>query len=205
MSYLPTIFIVDDDDAVRNAVSMSLSVAGFSVKEHSSAQSFLGEYSNQPGCLIADVQMPNMSGLELQQELKKNNIDIPIIFITGHGDVRMSVNALKAGAIDFIEKPFSKDQLVTRVREAVDLDSRRRDQEKIQHEIMRRYDSLTARERDILQMLLKDHASLSNKDIAAELGISRRTVEVHRSAVMGKMLANSRAELVELAKLCGLS
>ena len=205
MSYSPTIFIVDDDDAVRNAVSISLSVAGFNVKEHSSAQSFLGEYSDQPGCIIADVQMPNMSGLELQQELKNKNIEIPIIFITGHGDVKMSVNALKAGAIDFIEKPFSKDQLVSRVREAVNLDSKRRDQEKVQQEILRRYASLTARERDILQMLLKDHASLSNKEIAAELSISRRTVEVHRSAVMGKMLANSRAELAELAKLCDLS
>ena len=108
LSYLPTIFVVDDDDAVRNAVSMSLSVAGFSVKEHASAQSFLGEYSDQPGCLIADVQMPNMSGLELQQELKNNNIEIPIIFITGHGDVRMSVHALKAGAIDFIENHLVK-------------------------------------------------------------------------------------------------
>ena len=204
MSYPSTVFIVDDDDAVRNAVSMSLSVAGFTVKAHASAQSFLGEYRDQPGCLIADVQMPNMSGLELQQELKNNNIEIPIIFITGHGDVRMSVSALKAGAIDFIEKPFSKEQLVSRVREAVDLDSKRRDQNKIQQEILHRYDSLTARERDVLQMLVKDHASLSNKEIAAELGISRRTVEVHRSAVMGKMLANSRAELVELVNLCGL-
>ena len=169
MSYSSTVFIVDDDDAVRNAVSMSLSVAGFTVKAHASAQSFLGEYRDQPGCLIADVQMPNMNGLELQQELKNNNIEIPIIFITGHGDVRMSVNALKAGAIDFIEKPFSKEQLVSRVREAVDLDSKRRDQNKIQQEILHRYDSLTARERDVLQMLVKDHASLSNKEIETGL------------------------------------
>lgn len=204
MSYFPTVFVVDDDDAVRNALSMSLNIAGFKVKEHPSAQSFLGEYSNQPGCLIADVQMPNMTGLELQQELKNNNIEIPIIFITGHGDVKMSVKALKAGAIDFIEKPFSKHQLVSRVREAVDLDSKRRDQEKVRQEIIRRYQSLTTRERDILQLLVNDRASLSNKDIARQLNISRRTVEVHRSAVMGKMLANSRAELVELAKVCSI-
>ena len=205
MRQQPTIFVVDDDDAVRNSLSLSLSVAGYSVKEHASAISFLGEYSNQPGCLIADVQMPNMTGLELQQELKNKQIEIPIIFITGHGDVKMSVNALKAGAIDFIEKPFSKDQLVSRVREAIDLDSKRRDRENLHDEILRRYDSLTARERDVLLMLVKDHARLSNKDIAKQLDISRRTVEVHRSAVMGKMLANSRAELVEQAKICGVS
>ena len=116
----------------------------------------------------------------------------------------MSVNALKAGAIDFIEKPFSKDQLVSRVRKAVDMDSKRREHEKVRYDILRRYESLTMRERNILQMLRKDHASLSNKQIAEQLGISRRTVEVHRSAVMGKMLANLRSELVELAKLCDL-
>lgn len=184
---------------------MSLSVAGFSVKEHASAKSFLGAYRDQPGCLIADVQMPNMSGLELQQELKENNIDIPIIFITGHGDVKMSVKALKAGAIDFIEKPFSKDQLVLRIREAVELDTKRRDQGKVRHEIIRRFESLTSREREVMQLLIRDRASLSNKDIANRLGISRRTVEVHRSSITGKMLASSRAELVELAKLCNQS
>lgn len=203
MSNFSTVFVVDDDDAVRNALSMSLSVAGFSVKEHSSAKSFLNAYSDQPGCLIADVQMPNMNGLELQQELKENNIDIPIIFITGHGDVKMSVKALKAGAIDFIEKPFSKDQLMLRVREAFELDTKRRDHEKVHQEIVRRYESLTSREREVMQLLIKDRASLSNKEIAHRLGISRRTIEVHRSSITGKMLAGSRAELVELAKLCG--
>lgn len=202
MSNFSTVFVVDDDDAVRNALSMSLSVAGFSVREHASAKSFLSTYSDQPGCLIADVQMPNMNGLELQQELKENNIDIPIIFITGHGDVKMSVKALKAGAIDFIEKPFSKDQLMLRIREAFELDTNRRDQEKVHQEIVRRYESLTSREREVMKLLIKNRASLSNKEIAIQLGISRRTVEVHRSSITGKMLASSRAELVELAKLC---
>ena len=202
MSQYPTVFIVDDDDAVRNSLTLSLTVAGFTVKDFSSAQDFLKQYSNQPGCLIADVQMPNMTGLELQQELHSRNIDIPVIFITGHGDIQMSVKALKAGAIDFIEKPFSKDQLVSRVHEAIKLDAEQRDEEKSRLEIVKRYQTLTARERDVMQLLVKDSGSLSSKDVAEQLGISRRTVEVHRSAVMGKMQAKSRVELVEFAESC---
>ena len=202
MSQYPIVFVVDDDDAVRNSLTLSLTVAGYTVKEFSSAQKFLEYYNDQPGCLIADVQMPNMTGLELQQELIKNKVSIPVIFITGHGDIQMSVKALKAGAIDFIEKPFSKDQLASCVHEAIQLDSIQRDKNKVRLEVMRRHESLTVRERDIMKLLVKDQASLSSKDIAEQLGISRRTVEVHRSAVMGKMLAKSRVELVEFAEIC---
>lgn len=205
MIHYPTVFIVDDDDAVRNSISTSLALEGFSVKEHASAKSFLKEYNNQPGCLVADVQMPTMNGLELQQKLLDKNIRIPIIFITGHGDIPMSVKALKAGAFDFIEKPFRKDQLVPRIYEALEVDANYREKESYRDELKSRFKTLTSREKDIMKLLVHDKGILKNKEIAKELNISRRTVEVHRSAVMGKMLANSRSELVEMSKVCEIN
>tara|TARA_B110000238_G_scaffold198617_1_gene243644 strand:- start:2879 stop:3523 length:645 start_codon:yes stop_codon:yes gene_type:complete len=196
------VHVVDDDDAVRNSIYMSLIVEGFTVREYSSAIEFLEKYNNQPGCLVADIQMPEMNGLELQKDLKQTNIKIPIIFITGHGNIPTSVKAIKSGAIDFIEKPFAKSDLLTSIRNALQIDFSIRKTEKSILNIQNRYDLLTSREKEVLDMLAHDHAKLTNKKIAAQLGISKRTIEVHRSSIMSKMLAQTRAELVELYKCC---
>jgi len=196
------VHVVDDDDAVRNSIYMSLIVEGFTVREYSSAIEFLEKYNNQPGCLVADIQMPEMNGLELQKDLKQTNIKIPIIFITGHGNIPTSVKAIKSGAIDFIEKPFAKSDLLTSIRNALQIDFSIRKTEKSILNIQNRYDLLTSREKEVLDMLAHDHAKLTNKKIAAQLGISKRTIEVHRSSIISKMLAQTRAELVELYKCC---
>ena len=196
------VHVVDDDDAVRNSIYMSLIVEGFTVREYSSAIEFLEKYNNQPGCLVADIQMPEMNVLELQKDLKQTNIKIPIIFITGHGNIPTSVKAIKSGAIDFIEKPFAKSDLLTSIRNALQIDFSIRKTEKSILNIQNRYDLLTSREKEVLDMLAHDHAKLTNKKIAAQLGISKRTIEVHRSSIMSKMLAQTRAELVELYKCC---
>ncbi len=197
-----TVHIVDDDAAVRDSLSKSLSMEGFTVKDYSSAAEFLNDYSNQPGCLVADIQMPKISGIELQATLQQRNDDIPLIFITGHGNISMSVNAIKSGAIDFIEKPFSKADLVNSIRNALEIDQKNRERKLACSKIKERYSLLTFREQEVMEMLVKDFASLNNSDIAAELGISKRTVEVHRSSIMSKMLAKTRSELVEFSKLC---
>lgn len=198
----PTVHLIDDDDAVRNSIYMSLVVEGFDVNEYSSAIEFLEKYSDQPGCLVADIQMPKMTGLELQKTLNQKNIKIPVIFITGHGNVPMSVKAIKSGALDFLEKPFAKKDLLKSIRNALNMDSDARQADKSLSEIQNRFNLLTSREKEVLLMLVKDHARLTNKQIAEELGISKRTIEVHRSSIMAKMFAQTRAELVELARLC---
>ena len=197
-----TVHIVDDDAAVRDSLSRSLSMEGFSVKEYSSALEFLSDYKNQPGCLVADIQMPEISGLELQATLNQKNLNIPLIFITGHGNIPMSVNAIKDGALDFFEKPFSKNELVNSIRNALDIDQKNRAQKKVSNNILQRYHLLTTREKEVMAMLVKDHATLNNSEIALQLEISKRTVEVHRSSIMSKMLAKTRSELVEFSKLC---
>jgi FixJ family two-component response regulator len=198
----PTVHLIDDDDAVRNSIYMSLIVEGFDVKEYSSAIEFLDKYSNQPGCLVADIRMPTMDGLELQRNLNQKNIKIPIIFITGHGNVPMSVKAMKSGALDFIEKPFAKKDLLNSIQNALTIDSDIRQIEKSHLELQNRFNLLTSREKEVLLMLVKDNARLTNKQIAEALGISKRTIEVHRSSIMAKMHAQTRAELAELTRLC---
>ena len=196
------VHIVDDDAAVRDSLSKSLTVEGYSVKEYSSAMEFLHDYNDQPGCIVADIQMPEISGLELQNTLIKRNNDIPLIFITGHGNIPMSVSAIKAGAIDFIEKPFSKSDLISSIQNALDIDNDKRSSKIACRKIQERYSLLTSREKEVMTMLIQDHARLNNKEIALSLQISKRTVEVHRSSIMAKMLAKTRAELVELSKFC---
>ena len=196
------VHIVDDDAAVRDSLSKSLSVEGYSVIEYSSAIEFLNTYKDQPGCLVADIQMPEVTGLELQETLNKLNSDIPLIFITGHGNIPMSVLAIKAGAVDFIEKPFSKSDLVKSIQNALDIDKDNRASKNARSKIQERYNLLTTREKEVMAMLTQDHASLNNKEIAQSLQISKRTVEVHRSSIMAKMLAKTRSELVEFSKLC---
>lgn len=204
MNINPTVHIIDDDDAVRNSISMSLAVEGFKTSEFSSATEFLSHYKDQPGCIVTDIQMPSMTGIELQKKLKEISIDTPIIFITGHGSIPMSVEAMKSGAIDFIEKPFTKNKLLNSINSALEVDNQTREQKSTLQELQDRCELLTSRENEILYMLIKDHAKLTNKDIADELGISKRTVEVHRSSIMTKMHAKTRAQLVELSRLCNL-
>lgn len=202
LNYSPTVHIVDDDNAVRNSLSMSLTVEGFNVKEFPSADSFLDQYRNQPGCLILDMQMPSMSGLDLQAMLKEKQIDIPLIFITGHGDVSSSVQAMKSGATDFIEKPFSKKNIISSINNALKIDYEQQARKQSKQKIQERYALLTSREKEVMMLLTQDLAKLTNQQVAEKLGISKRTIEVHRSSIMAKMLAHTRAELVEFAKAC---
>ncbi len=197
-----TVHIIDDDDAVRNSIAMSLSVEGYKTKAFSSASEFLENYKSQPGCVVTDVEMPSISGIDLQKILIESNIHIPIIFITGQGNIPMSVKAMKQGAIDFLEKPFMKDDLIRCIRCAFEADTQSRQQNSLKQKIQQNYRELTAREKQIFHMLVKDRAKLTNKEIAEELSISKRTVEVHRSNIMSKMKAETRAELIEYARFC---
>lgn len=201
---MSTIHIIDDDDAVRNSLSMLLTLEGYKTREFSSAIEFLDNYDDQPGCILSDIEMPEMNGIELQKTLKENNIDTPIIFITGHGNIPMSVSAIKSGAVDFLEKPLINKDLVSSINKALNIDSKKRELKNSLEKIQCRCAMLTPREKEILVMLTRDHAKLTNKDIAEQLGISKRTVEVHRSSVMSKMHAQTRAELVELSRSCEL-
>ncbi len=202
--YHPIINVVDDDDAVRNSIVMSLSTVGHVVKDYNNASSFLSEYNNEAGCLIADIQMPGMNGLELQQKLLELKLNIPIIFITGHGDIPMSVQAIKAGAVEFLEKPFDRDKLIECIDSALQIDAREQESKRVHKEILQRLNSLTKREREVFDYLIMDNALLTNKDISEKLEISKRTIEVHRSSIMNKMSASNRAELIAYAQICNL-
>ena len=189
-----SIFLVDDDAAVCHALSVFLDASGYSVRTFPSAESFLNEVADvSEGVMLLDQRMTGMSGLELQTELAKRGIDLPIIFISGHGDVRMSVKAVKAGAIDFLEKPFSNEDLLASIREAFLYadDSKKRHQ--LVAGLRTRHASLTAREEEVLQHVV---AGMSNRNLAELLGVSDRTIEVHRSRVMKKMGAESLPDLV---------
>lgn len=192
----PTVFVVDDDDAVRGALSMLFRSVGLPVEAFASAPQFLSDYTRgAPGCILLDVRMPEMSGLELQDRLREEKIDIPVIILTGHGDVPMAVRAIKAGAFDFVEKPFNNQVLIERVQKAIELDQQSRQSGRWASEIARRLERLTPRERQVLEKVV---AGLSNKAIANDLGITDRTVEIHRAKVMRKMQASSLAELVRM-------
>jgi two-component system, LuxR family, response regulator FixJ len=203
MSADARIFIVDDDDAVRDSLELLLRSSGFeTIVAYASARDFLAEAAPMPGeCLLLDVRMPDMDGLELQEELNRRGIKLPVIIMTGHGDVPISVRAMKAGAMDFIEKPFSDELLVDCVRRA------RRQAEEARREgaevddVRRRLQILTPREREVLQGMI---AGQPNKLIAHALGISPRTVEIHRARVMDKMAARSLSALVRMALAAGI-
>jgi two-component system, LuxR family, response regulator FixJ len=197
MSDQPIVFIVDDDEAVRNAVQWMVKAQGLQSLGFESAESFLAAYQPEtPGCLVLDVRMPGISGLELQDKLAELNIAIPVIIITGHADVPMAVHAMKHGALDFIQKPLSKQVLLDRIRHAIQLDADTRRAADETREIGGRLADLTGREREVLDLIL---AGRLNKQIASALGLSSRTVEKHRAQLMAKMRANSTAELVLLA------
>jgi len=192
-----TVFIVDDDEAMRDSLTWLLEGNGYQVRSFNSAEQFLSAYdASQVSCLILDVRMPGMSGPELQERMIAENIDIPIVFITGHGDVPMAVRAMKAGAVDFIEKPFSDTLILDGVKRALAAANRTSADNELAAAAEARLKELTPREREVLDRLVLGRA---NKVIAFELDISPRTVEIHRARVMEKMQAESLSHLVRLA------
>jgi two-component system response regulator FixJ len=192
-----TIYIVDDDEGVRNSLRFLLKSVGHVCQTLASANEFLETYQpKQPGCLILDVRMPGMSGLELQQQLNLRGAIIPVIFITGHGDVPMAVEAMQHGASDFLQKPFRDQDLLDRIQRALERDARNRAALTEHERIRASFDSLTPREREVLALMTRGK---SNKVMAAELGVSQRTVEIHRARVMDKTGAASLAQLVRMA------
>ena len=202
--YIPIVFVVDDDPSIRGSLSLLLSSAGYSVKTYASAKGFLESEHGTPGpaCLILDVKMPGLSGLDLKEELTSRNYTIPVIFITGHGNIPMSVQAMKKGAVDFFVKPFDDVQLLEAVKKALLKDSQARIGLDERNHIMQRLDSLTTREREVLTYLI---TGMLNKQIAYELNISERTVKAHRKQVLDKMRINSIAELVRLTEKVGVN
>jgi len=191
-----TVFVVDDDAELRESLGWLLESAGLRVKSYSTAQEFLAQYkSEEPGCLLLDVRMPGLSGLDLQEELRRRGVPPPIIIMTGHARVPIAVRALKGGAIDFIRKPFSDQSLLERIRQAIDLDRRTRQMRVECMKFAALLTDLTPREREVMDLVI---AGKPNKIIAADLGISSKTVEIHRGRVMEKMQVESVAELVRL-------
>ncbi len=198
----PTVFLVDDDPAIRKSLPRALQSRGYIVEAFASAQDFLNAYdSSRAGCLVLDLSMPEMDGLELQRHLGKKAPELPIIFITGHGNIPQSVQALRAGALDFIEKPFRQKALLDRIDEAFANQKVRADLKKDPVAIRQRAARLTDREVDVLKLLTGSGSQLSNKAIARELDISHRTVEHHRARAMAKLDVTSLTELAEVSKL----
>ena len=197
-----TVFVVDDDEAVRSSLRLLLKSKGIAAVTHASAREFLANYDpEQPGCIILDVRMPGMSGLELQDELNRRGAIIPVIFITGHGDVPMAVEAMQHGAVDFLQKPFSDQDLTDRIQRALAADVRNRAQLTEKDQIRARLSALTRREIQVLRLVT---LGKSNKVVAAELGVSQRTVEIHRAHLMEKMEATSLAHLVRMTMIAGM-
>lgn len=190
----PLIYVVDDDEAVRDSLTLLLKAVGLTGQAYSSATEFLDNHDpEQHGCLVADIRMPGMSGLDLQDELNRRGAPIPLIFITGHGDVPMAVDAMKSGALDFIEKPFRDQDLLDRVHQALAWDKERRAENLETLAIRERLTTLTPRETEVMERVVQGQA---NKVIAMDLGVSQRTVEIHRARVMEKMGVRSVAKLV---------
>lgn len=193
----PTVFVVDDDEGVRDSLSMLIDADGLRVEAYGSACAFLDQYqAARPGCLILDMRLPDLGGLDLLERLADRNSLLPVIILTGHGDVPAAVHAMKVGAMDFIEKPFNARQLLDRIRQAIDHDRRRRSESAGDAALSARIALLTPREREIMEMIVGGKA---NKVIAIELDISERTVELHRSRMMKKMQVRSLAELIHVA------
>ena len=199
----PTVLVVDDDALVRKALRELFESVGLQVTVFQSTQEFLrAERPNVPCCLVLDVRLPGQSGLEFQRELNERNIALPIVFLTGHGDVPMSVRAMKAGAIEFLTKPFREQELLDAVQVAIDHDRSTRQDAELLTELRRRFDALTPRERTIMALVM---AGWRNKQIAGEIKISEATVKVHRTNLMRKMQAMSLADLIVMAGKLGLS
>jgi len=198
----PTVFLVDDDHAVRDALDLLLEAASFKTASFENARAFLDAYKdNQAGCLVLDIRMPDMSGMELQDALIARKITLPIIFLTGHGNVPMSARAFRSGAIDFMEKPFDESTLLERIREAIQLDRTNRETAARREIAGARLTTLTQREQQVMLLVV---AGKVNKEIATELNLSHRTIEIHRGRVMEKTGARSLTQLIELAVASGL-
>ena len=190
---------VDDDQAIRSSLKWLIESVGLRVEAYTSADEFIRSYyPGRAGCLLLDVRMPGMSGLELQSQLESHDIRLPVIILTGHGDVGMAVKAMKAGALDFIEKPFDDELLLAAIEKALTEDAEKREERASQAEILARMSQLTKRESQVMEMVTNGK---SNKEIAAELNVSAKTVEAHRAHVMEKMEAGSLAELVRMAMI----
>jgi len=194
--------IVDDDLSFREGVSSLIRAAGWKVETFASAEEFLARpRAEAPSCLLLDLQLPDLSGLDLQKRMAEGDLDVPIVFITGHGDIPASVQAMKAGAVEFLTKPFDKEQLFRAIAEAMERDRANRRRHADMDALRARYESLTRREQEVMQQVV---SGLLNKQVAAELDISEFTVKVHRGQVMRKMHANSLADLVRMAEKLGI-
>jgi FixJ family two-component response regulator len=199
----PIVYLIDDDESVREGIADLLRSVGHDVRTFGSVQQFIdSSRPDAPGCIVLDVRLPGMSGLEFQRTLIRSNIHIPVIFISGHADVPMTVRAIKSGAIDFLTKPVHEQQLLDTVQVGIEGDRARRKEAKVVAELRVRFDSLTPREREIFTLMI---CGRRNKQIAAQAGLSEMTVKVHRSHVMQKMQANSVVELVRIADQLGVS
>jgi FixJ family two-component response regulator len=198
----PIVIIIDDDASFRRSTERLVRSAGFAVQSFAAAPAFLKSgRPDAPACLVLDVRMPGLSGLDLQRELTKTGVEIPIVFITGHGDIPMSVQAMKAGAVEFLTKPFRDQDLLDAVAQAIERDRVARRQQAETDELRRHHDLLTPREREVMALVV---AGLLNKQIAAELGTSEKTIKVHRGQVMQKMQADSLPALARMAEKLGI-
>jgi len=197
-----TVFVIDDDPSMREALEDLITSVGLEARLFASPREFLeSKRPDAPGCLVLDVRLPGMSGLTFQQELAKTGSALPVIFLTGHGDIPMSVRAMKAGAIEFLTKPFHDQELLDAIHAAIERDRRDRREEALVGELQERYGALTGREREIMALVACGRA---NKQIAAELQVSEMTVKVHRGQIMRKMHARSLPELVRMADRLGM-
>jgi len=198
----PVVFVVDDDASIRESLTDLFLSIGLCVETFASAAEFLqSKLPDAPGCLVLDVRLPGLSGLDFQAELARAGIGIPIVFITGHGDIPMTVRAMKAGAVEFLTKPFREQDMLDAIQAALEKDRARREQDRKVSDLRSLFDSLTNREQEVIGLVT---AGLMNKQIAAEIGVSEITVKVHRSNVMRKMRAKSLADLVRMAEALGI-